>query len=88
MSSITKYALAAAADLDLNKPRDVQILYHRISLAAGVACGEREGPGSRLPPPSWQRCVAVAVESAVSQLDRPALSAYHRSRTTDAVRRG
>jgi UrcA family protein len=84
----TKAVVVRFADLDLNQSRDIQVLYHRINLAAGVACGQRELTGSRLPLPSWQRCVASAVDSAVSRVDRPALNAYHRAHTTDTVRRG
>ena len=84
----TKAVVVRFADLDLKQPKDIQILYRRINLAAGVACGTRELTGSRLPSPSWQHCVAGAVDSAISRLDRPALSAYHRAHTTDTVRRG
>jgi UrcA family protein len=84
----TKAVVVRFADLDLNQPKDIQILYRRIKLAAGVACGTREQTGSRLPLPSWQHCVVGALDSAVSRLDRPALSAYHRAHTTDTVRRG
>jgi UrcA family protein len=84
----TQAVVVRFADLDLNQSKDIQILYHRINFAAGIACGPRELTGSRLPLPSWQRCVAAAVDSAVLRLDRPALSAYHRAHTTDTVRRG
>jgi UrcA family protein len=76
------------ADLDLNRPADVQVLYHRITRAADRACGEREFTGSHLPGPSWEQCVAGAVEQAVERLDRPALSAYHREHSTDVARKG
>jgi UrcA family protein len=84
----TKAVVVRFADLDLNQSKDIQILYHRINLAAGVACGQRELTGSRLPLPSWQHCVAGAVESAVLRLDRPALSAYHRAHTAETVWKG
>jgi UrcA family protein len=84
----TRSVVVRFADLDLNQSKDVQILYHRINLAAGFACGQRELTGSRLPLPSWEHCVAAAVDSAVLRLDRPALSAYHRTHTTDTVGRG
>ena len=75
------------ADLDLNRPENIKILYHRIRLAANLVCGEREVTGSRLPLPSWERCVRVAVDSAVTQVDRAALSAYHRAHTADVAGR-
>ncbi|MGA8705493.1 MAG: UrcA family protein [Steroidobacteraceae bacterium] len=76
------------ADLDLSRPADVKVLYQRIGRAANAVCGERELTGSHLPLPSWRRCVADAVDHAVVQLDRPALSAYHREHTTDVARKG
>jgi UrcA family protein len=84
----TQSVVVRFADLDLNQSKDIQILYRRINLAAGVACGTRELTGSRLPLPSWQRCVTGAVDSAVLRLDRPALSAYHRTHTSDTVWKG
>jgi UrcA family protein len=76
------------ADLDLNRGADVEILYHRITLAADSACGVKQLTGSNLVLPSWQRCVELAVNTAVVQLDRPALSAYHHQVTTDVARKG
>jgi len=76
------------ADLDLNQPQDVKVLYQRIKVAATLSCGERELVGSHLPLPSWQHCVTGAVDSAVARLDRPALSAYHRAHTVEAAGRG
>ncbi|HEY3809062.1 MAG TPA: UrcA family protein [Steroidobacteraceae bacterium] len=75
------------ADLDLNRPADVKTLYQRIRHAAYGACGERELTGSHLPLPSWQTCVRDAVDQAVAQLDRPALTAYHREHS-EAARKG
>jgi UrcA family protein len=76
------------ADLDLNQPHDVRVLYHRIRLAADRACGEREITGSHLSLPSWEVCVAGAVDQAVLRLDRPALTAYHLQHTIDLARKG
>lgn len=69
------------ADLDLNQPADVRILYHRVRLAAGESCGISEITGSHAKLPSWRQCVARAVDEAVTRLDRPALTAYHRQHT-------
>jgi UrcA family protein len=66
------------ADLDLNQPRDVRVLYHRIRLAADESCGVGEITGSHLKLASWQQCVLRAVDETVTRLDRPALTAYHR----------
>lgn len=69
------------SDLDLNRAADVRVLYGRITVAAEQVCGPELVTGSRLPQPAWRRCVAEAVNSAVAQLDRPALNAYHHSHT-------
>jgi UrcA family protein len=75
-------------DLDLNRPADVRILYHRIRFAAKESCGLGEITGSHLKLASWEVCVAGAVEQAVAKVDRPALTAYHRQHTADASRKG
>ena len=82
-SIVVKYA-----DLDLTRPEDVKVLYLRIHRAAARACGERSITGSNLPLPSWSSCVAQAVDAAVTQLDRPALSAYHHEHASDAAPKG
>jgi UrcA family protein len=84
----TQSVVVRYADLDLNRPQDVKVLYGRIQGAAGHACGEEYLTGSILPLPSWQQCVVRAVDEAVARLDRPTLSAYHREHTTDASRKG
>jgi len=83
VSVVVKYA-----DLDLNRPADVRLLYRRIRLAADRSCGERVLTGSHLALTSWQQCVAAAVDAAVLQVDRPALTAYHHEHTAEAARRG
>jgi UrcA family protein len=76
------------ADLDLNRPGDVRILYHRVRLAADESCGIGEITGSHLKLKSWQECVARAVDETVAHLDRPALTAYHREHATQASWKG
>jgi UrcA family protein len=76
------------ADLDLSRPGDVKVLYHRIRVAADAACGERELTGSHQRASSWVQCVAQAVDEAVARVDRPALTAYHHVHTTEVARKG
>jgi len=76
------------ADLDLNRPGDVRILYHRVRLAANESCGIGEITGSHLKLQSWEECVARAVDETVTHLDRPALTAYHRQHTIEASWKG
>ncbi len=76
------------ADLDLNQPHDVGVLYHRIRLAADESCGVGEITGSHLKLQSWAQCVARAIDETVATLDRPALTAYHRQHTIEASWKG
>lgn len=76
------------ADLDLNRAADVRVLYQRIHRAATESCGLSEITGSHLKLSSWEQCVAGAVDRTVAQVDRPALTAYHRQHTTDTAAKG
>jgi UrcA family protein len=66
-------------DLDLTRPAGIAILYQRLQFAAQQVCGPSGVTGTRLRDRDWQNCINAAVENAVRQLDRPALTAYHRS---------
>jgi UrcA family protein len=68
-------------DLNLGQPRGVAVLYARIQAAAAQVCGTAQRVGSRVVSTAWQVCVASAVDRAVSQVDRPVLTAYHEART-------
>ncbi len=68
-------------DLDLSHAAGVAILYQRLQFAAQEVCGPSSVTGSRLGVSAHQACVNDAVENAVQQLNRPALTAYHRSHT-------
>jgi UrcA family protein len=68
-------------DLNLGQPRGVAMLYGRIQAAAAQVCGDAQRVGSRIVSTAWQVCVAKAVDRAVAQVDRPALTAYHEART-------
>ncbi len=76
------------SDLDLNRTADVRVLYQRIRQAAQTSCGISEITGSHLKLPSWQQCVAGAIDRTVAQVDRPALTAYHRHYTADTAGKG
>jgi UrcA family protein len=76
------------SDLDLNRPSDVRVLYRRIRFASEESCGLSEITGSHQQLPSWKRCVAGAIDRAVAQVDRPALTAYHRQHAADAASKG
>lgn len=76
------------SDLDLSRPSDVRVLYRRIRFASEESCGLSELTGSHQRLPSWKRCVAGAIDQAVAQVDRPALTAYHRRHAADAASKG
>ena len=66
-------------DLDLSKPKDVSILYKRISRAARDNCGTDaaawDGRTSLL-----QKCVGQTIEDAVNRINKPLLTALHHER--------
>jgi UrcA family protein len=68
-------------DLDLTAPAGAAILYARIQAAAKAVCGDAQRVGSRIVSTAWRTCVATAVERAVTQVDRPTLTAYHEAKT-------
>jgi UrcA family protein len=72
------------SDLDLNKSSDVATLYNRIKSAASQACGADVVTGSRLPSESKKKCQTEAVNGAVSQINNPSLSAYHKQESSRA----
>ena len=66
------------ADLNLSSPEGARALYGRIRSAAQTLCGEQFSlwDGNRLR--EWRQCYQTAIERAVRQIDRPALTAVHR----------
>jgi UrcA family protein len=68
-------------DLNVDHPAGAAVLYRRIHQAAQDVCGESQSPGSRFISLSWISCVAQAVDRAVVEVDRPALTAYYRLHT-------
>jgi UrcA family protein len=76
------------ADLNLDHPAGITALYRRLNWAAERDCGEPQLTGSRVISPQWRRCVAQAVDGAVTAVDRPALTAYHRAQTKQPGQNG
>lgn len=74
-------------DLNLGRPADVAKLYHRITLAAHGVCVPRNPAAGHPVLPSDQRCLSEVVAQAVSRVDQPTLSAYHRQQLGLACRR-
>lgn len=71
--------LVRYADLDLGRPTGASILFHRLQSAAKIVCSPLE---SRDPARTamFKRCVSDAMARAVTQVDRPAFSAYYRGK--------
>lgn len=72
------------ADLDLSRAADVQTLYRRIRIAAEDACEPRWRTGSIFELPTYRTCVHTSVSRAITQVDSPALTAYHQTRRDGA----
>jgi UrcA family protein len=70
------------ADLNLASDRDVATLYERIKQAAREVC--RNDAFLSDPMAEWniRLCIDGTVEKAISDINRPTLTALHRSKTT------
>jgi UrcA family protein len=68
------------ADLNPNDAKSVSRLYQRIEAAAVKLCSPVAVGGPEVDSQDFHSCLSDAVERAVISLDRPGLSAYHRSR--------
>lgn len=66
-------------DLDLTREQGVQVLYQRLQFAAQKVCGQGSITGTRLGNNDFKTCVKTTVDDAVRQMNKPALTAYHRS---------
>ena len=66
------------ADLDISKPAGAKVLYSRIKAAARHVCA-LNGFDPLLSLQSINRCIDLAVDKAVKDVDSPALSALHPS---------
>ena len=69
------------AELDITKPRGLQVLYSRIEHAAKVVCGVDPAPRELSRTREARSCYKTAVDDAVRQINRPTLTALHRAKT-------
>ena len=76
------------ADLDLDKAAGVASLYARLRSAAEQVCDVAAGPQALFLSSSERVCAAAALEQAVANVDRAALTAYHAARASQAGARG
>lgn len=69
-------------DLNLANAKDVATLYLRITRAARWVCRDDTSARNVAKLTRWQECVDATVERAISDANRPALTAFHRLKTT------
>jgi UrcA family protein len=69
------------AELDINKPRGLEVLYSRIQRAAKVVCGMDYSPQELVRGRQAKACYKTAIDDAVRQINRPTLTALHRAKT-------
>lgn len=69
------------AELDINKPRGLEVLYSRIQRAAKTVCDVSGAPQELARGRHAKACYKTAVDDAVRQINRPTLTALHRAKT-------
>ena len=77
-------ARVSYGDLHVDRERGADVLYRRLRIAAAQVCRPLEGraPARRL---AWRACRQEAMDSAVSQVNLPQLTAIHYRRTDRAA---
>ena len=80
---VTKSQVVHFSDLNLSSDAGIRTLYQRIRGAAQRVCGDADR-SLRLEQPNYQTCVRKAVDDAVSQVNKPALTAMHRSGSSNS----
>jgi UrcA family protein len=78
-SDSPKQLLVRYADLDLARPEGASVLFHRLQGAAKLVCSPLESRQLKRSG-MFQHCVSDAMARAVTQVDRPGLSAYYRGK--------
>jgi UrcA family protein len=76
-------------DLNLDNPKDIANLYHRIRGAAVQVCMPEEGPQvvNRVFWTAWNDCFFQAIDNAVRTVHSDKLNVYHSERTHGSKRR-
>ena len=73
--------IVSFAELDITKPRGLEVLYRRIEHAAEVVCGVDPSPRHLASTRNSLACYKTAIDDAVRQINRPTLTALHRAKT-------
>jgi len=66
---------------DLDRPDNVKKLYNLLKRSAESACGDSQIADMHIRTLSWLKCVSETLDAAVERVNRPALTAYHRTRS-------
>jgi UrcA family protein len=69
------------ADLDLSRSKGVAVLYQRLRAAAETVCAPLDDR-DLVRHMRFKACVQSALNRAVAEVDRPALTEYHRARAS------
>jgi UrcA family protein len=77
---ITKSQVVRFGDLNLSSDQGIRTLYQRIRTAARKVCSQANDT-MVLEHRNFRGCVNKAVDEAVDKVNRPALTAMHRTRT-------
>ena len=70
-------------DLNLDQPRGLARLFNRISSAADRVCGPRSFAGHYNKTADYVSCYSDTIAHTVTRIDRPAVTAYFRQRSSD-----
>lgn len=73
------------ADLDITKPRGLEVLYSRIQHAARSVCDFNYSVKELSRTRVAKNCYLTAIDNAVKQIDRPTLTAYHLAKSKSAL---
>lgn len=66
-----------ASDLDLRNPADAEILYERITRAAGRVCRSDKASWDAKVQKNYNRCKKIVIDDAVARFNQPLLTAVH-----------
>ena len=69
-------------DLDLDNAAGIARLYTRLKTAADKVCDTGYRPQTLFLAQGWRACVTAALDRAIIEVDRPALSAYHAAKAS------
>jgi UrcA family protein len=69
------------ADLNTSSSQGIRVLYDRIAAAASSVCGPSQSAWDANAHKEWKACCRTTIGDAVSQINRPELTALHQKIT-------